>query len=423
MREENTVVAERMEMTARSARRWRVEMPEQDAPDELAAARRATGAFFALLGVSVATWAALVPFAKARLSLDDAGLGTILLAFGCGTIAATLVAAWLVARHGSRKVLVAAAPLACLALPLLAHAPSRITLVLLLFAFGAFVGLLGVAANAQAIAVQTLAERPLMSSFHAMFSVGGLVGAGVCSLLLHLGVPIETCAVVVAAALLLLVATQSRGLVADPPVVRGLAARPRRRLVPPTPVLVVGLMTFALYLSEGAVLDWAAVFLHEVRGYDVATAALGYAAFSVTMAGGRLLGDRIVLRLGPVTVIRFGSAVAAAGFITLVLARGESLGLLGCALIGLGASNVVPTLISASAKVSGPLPTGAALSTVVAMGTTGLIAGPALIGFVAQRAGLVVALGGLAIMLLIVGSAANVVGGAADVDDSRRAAA
>jgi MFS family permease len=167
-------------------------------------------------------------------------------------------------------------------------------------------------------------------------------------------------------------------------------------------------MTFVLYLSEGAVLDWGAVFFHEIRGYEVATAALGYAAFSITMAGGRLFGDRIVARFGAVTVVRGGTIVAALGFLTTVLGRSPAVGLLGCALIGLGASNVVPTLISASARVSS-LPTSTAVSTVAAMGTAGLIAGPALIGFLSQRTGLAVALGGLALMLVAVSAAANVV--------------
>ena len=407
MHDENTLVADLMDTTRRAARPARVRNAEPRAPDGVASARRATGAFFALLGVSVSTWAALVPATKARLGLDDATLGTVLLAFGAGTIVATVVAARLMARYGSRRALVAAAPLLCLSLPLLAHASSTMGLAALLFAFGAFVGLAGVAANAQALAVQALARRPVMSSFHALFSVGGLAGAGSSSLLLRAGIPAQTSAAAIAAALLLLITAQGRGLVADV-VAPSESASPARRALPPAPVLLVGLMTFALYLSEGAVLDWSAVFFHEARGYDVATAALGYAAFSIAMAAGRLLGDRVVARVGAVAVIRWGTSLAAVGFITMVLAPNEVLGLIGCALIGIGASNVVPTLISASARVS-TMPTAAAVSTVVAMGTTGLIAGPALIGFVAQHVGLATALGTLAAMLLAVGSAAGVV--------------
>jgi fucose permease len=373
---------------------------------DLGRARRATSAFFLLVGVVLATWAALVPFAKARHGLDEASLGTILLAFGCGTIASTLAAAPLIRRYGSRATLVVAGSGLCAFVPFLAVAPSAVALAVLLFGFGAFTGVVGVAANAQAIAVQAASGRPLMSSFHALFSVGGLVGASLSSFLLKLGVPIELCAVVIPAALLAFVATEHRGLVADGEPGAGRAAR---RTVPPMPVVVVGLMTLSLYLAEGAVLDWGAVFLHESRGYSVSTAALGYAAFSVAMAAGRLLGDRIVARLGPVTVVRYGTALAAAGFAVFVLAPGRASGLVGCALIGLGASNVVPTLISASARVS-DFPTGAAVSTVVAMGTCGLIAGPALIGFVAQTTSLSAALAGLAALLVAVGAAARVVG-------------
>lgn len=408
LRDGNTAVAERMERTIRAARVAQVKLARPAEAAELRAARRASGAFFSLIGVSVATWAALVPFTKSRLGLDEGTLGAVLLAFGAGTIVATLVAAWFVGRFGSRKALLAAGPLACITLPLLARASSTAALATLLFAFGAFVGLLGVAANAQAIAVQTKARRPLMSSFHAMFSLGGLAGAASCSLLLHLGMAIETCAVVLPAAMLVLVALEFQGLVPDVRDVPSTDAKNGRRLVPPIAVVVIGLMTLALYLSEGAVLDWGAVFLHEARGLDLATAALGYAAFSVTMAGGRLFGDRIVARIGAVTVIRYGALLAAAGFVTMVLARGQAVGLIGCALIGLGASNVVPTLISASARVS-DFPTGAAVSTVVAMGTAGLIAGPALIGFVAQHTGLAAALGSLPVMLVLVGAGANVV--------------
>jgi predicted MFS family arabinose efflux permease len=406
MHDENTLTAERIETTLPAARTC-VQGNERGVSDAVASARRATGAFFALGGVSVSTWAALVPLTKARLGLDDGTLGAVLLAFGGGTIVATLLAARLMARYGSRRALIAAAPLLCLSLPLLAHAPSTPALAALLFAFGAFVGLAGVAANAQAIAVQTMAGRPMMSSFHALFSVGGLTGAGLSSLLFRGGMAVETTTATIAAALLLLVAATGRGLVADHATM-DTPAPPGRRGLPPVPVLIVGLMTFALYLSEGAVLDWGAVFFHEARGYDVATAALGYAAFSVAMATGRLLGDRVVSRVGPVAVIRWGTALAALGFLTVVLAPNEVLGLLGCALIGVGASNVVPTLISASARVS-DLPTSAAVSTVVAMGTVGLIAGPASIGFLAQHTGLGVALGTLAAMLLAVGSAAGIV--------------
>jgi fucose permease len=389
--------------------------------DELRRARRAVRAFFFLIGVAVASWAAIVPFAKTRLTLDEATLGTILLASGVGTIVSSLAAAPLLARGGSRQTLAGAGAAVCAFPPLLALAPSAPALAALLFGFGTCTGLLGVAANAQAVAVEARSGRPLMSSFHAQFSLGGLTGAGASSLLLAAGASIAACAGVLAAALLALVLAQRHGLVReDPPAAPAAApfvasARRARGALPPAAVLVIGVMTLSLYLAEGAVLDWAAVFLHEVRGLDVSTAALGYAAFSVAMAVGRLGGDRVVANLGPVAVVRYGSAVAAAGFVVLVLAPWRVAGLAGCALIGLGASNVVPTLISAAARVS-DLNTAAAVSTVVAVGTCGLLAGPALVGYLAHATSLRAALGALALLLLAVSAAARAVrarGGAA----------
>jgi predicted MFS family arabinose efflux permease len=318
-----------------------------------------------------------------------------------------VAAAPLARRYGSRNLLVVAASALCFVVPLLAHAPTPTALAVLLFWFGAFVGIVGVAANAQAIIVQTAMGRPVMSSFHAMFSLGGLAGAAGNSLLLQLGFSPLACAIDVSAVLLVLIATQAESLNADPSVDATRASRVRRGLAP-LPVIFVGLMTMALYLSEGSIVDWGAVFFREVRGYGASTAALGYAAFSITMAAGRLGGDRIVERVGPVTVVRYGAILAAVGFFVMVFAPTPWLGLAGCALIGLGASNVVPTLISASARVS-HYPTAAAVSTTVAMGTTGLVAGPALIGFVAQSTGLAIALAGLAVLLLVVGAAADIV--------------
>ena len=368
-------------------------------------ARVAASSFFLVLGVAMSTWASLVPFAKARLGLDDAGLGGVLFVFGLGTIVSTIAAPALIRRFGSRATLIVVSAALALFLPLLAIVPSSFVLATLLFGFGACTGLTGVTANAQAIVVETASGRAIMSSFHALFSIGGLAGAGLSSVAMRAGLSMQQWTVIVSAVLVLLIALQYRGLVRDR---ADRTEQALRTAMPPMPVLVIGAMTLVLYLAEGAVLDWGAVFLHEYREYDVAAAALGYAAFSIAMAAGRLLGDRIVVRLGPVTVVRYGSAVAAAGFAILVFLPWPPAGLLGCALIGVGASNVVPTLISSSARVSS-YPTAAAVSAVAAMGTIGLIAGPALIGFLAKATSLPVALGFLAALLLAVSLKAGAV--------------
>lgn len=357
----------------------------------------------------MATWAAIIPFVKAALALDEARLGTLLLVNGSGSIAASLAAPRLLARVGTRGVLAGAGSGIALVLPALLAAPDAARLGLALLVMGACGGLLGVAANAQALLVQARSSRALMSSFHALFSVGGLAGAGLASVALHLGVGIARWTAVVAAALLALALLSARALLPDDAAAHGAPAERGGRL--PTPVLVVGAMTLVLYLAEGAVLDWGGVFLREARGYAPAGAALGYAAFSVAMALGRLVGDRVVEHAGRVRVVGLGAATAAAGFLVLVLVPWAPAGLLGCALIGVGASNVVPTLMVAAARLS-PAPTRA-VSTAAAMGTCGLLVGPAAVGFAAQRWGLGLALGGLAALLLAVAAGARVVAGRA----------
>jgi predicted MFS family arabinose efflux permease len=300
---------------------------------------------------------------------------------------------------------VATSAVQCVILPLLSLAPSSLLLSVLLFGFGALGGIAGVAMNAQALLVQTLGRRSMMSSFHALYSVGGLVGAAFTGLLLKSGLSIELCGAFIATALFVLSVTQYPFLLP-----KGDEAGPSTSSikVPPASILLVGMMTFSFFLAEGAVLDWGAVFLRFFRGYDPADAGFGYAAFSVAMATGRLLGDRIVNRLGAVRVVGGGAVLGALGFLVLVYGPGSASGLVGCALIGIGASNVVPTLISASARIS-DMPAGAAVSTVVAMGYCGLIAGPAIIGYIAQATSVPIALATMAALLLVVGAGARVV--------------
>ena len=367
-------------------------------------ARRATAAFFFLLGAAVAVWASLVPFVKATLGLDEARLSLFLLTFGVGSIVSSLGAPWVARRTGHRAVLVVGGAGMAASLPLLAVTSAPWLLGALLLGFGLFAGLTEVGANAQAIVVQSRMGRSQMSLLHGLYSVGGLVGAALGALALGAGMSTTHWTLLASVALLVLVATQARHLASDGFGADGASeARPGR---PPVGVLLVGLMTMVLYLSEGAVLDWSAVFLHDHRGYDLATAGLGYAAFSVTMATGRLLGDRVVDRLGASRVVGAGTLLAASGFALLVLAPWQAASLGGCALIGLGASNVVPTLISQSARVPG-VDAARAVATVSAMGTGGLLAGPALIGFAAQATSLQVALGGLAVLLLAVSAGAR----------------
>jgi predicted MFS family arabinose efflux permease len=360
---------------------------------------------FLICGTLTGSWAPQVPLARIRLGLDDGVLGLTLLGLGAGAMVAMPLAGFLAARVSSRLITILGGLVICLSLPLIILAPDALLMGLGLFLFGAATGSMGVAMNVQATAVEARLARPMMSSFHGMFSVGGLLGAGGTSLLLGFGITPLTAALIVSALMLALLASQAGSML---PPERG---HPRGRLrlsLPRGLVLVLGLMTFVLCQAEGAVLDWSAVFLHEARGQDPAVAGLGYAVFAVAMAVMRVTGDGITSRFGGETVVRLGSALAAIGFLLAILAPWPVAGLVGFALVGVGAANVVPVLFSTAGRVPGT-ESGLAISTIATFGCCGILAGPAAIGFVADHLSLPLALGLVAALLVATAAAARVV--------------
>jgi predicted MFS family arabinose efflux permease len=354
----------------------------------------------------MSSWAPMVPFAKARLGLDEARLGLVLLCMGLGSAVAMPLAGFLSQRRGNRGVLAVSASLAACALPLLALATTTALLAAALLLFGAALGVLDVAMNAHPVDVERMSDRPLMSGFHALFSIGGLTGAAAVSALLKAGVPLIACALVVAAVLLGLVATQWRHLLAAVP---DRATARRSMFAVPSPITVlIGILCLVLFLAEGAMLDWGAVFLHAERGVVLEDAGVGYSVFSVAMAIGRLTGDRVTAALGPVRVVRLGSVVAASGFILACVLPWPSTTLAGFALVGIGASNIVPVLFSAAGRIPDTAP-GIAIATATTLGYTGLLSGPAVIGLIARATTLPFALGCIAVLLVGVCAGASIV--------------
>lgn len=369
----------------------------------LSAARRATQGFFLLTGFCAGSWAPMVPFAKARLNLDDGHLGIVLLCMGLGAVAAMPLAGFLSHRFGNRRVLGLAGAAACVALPLLTVAPSTIALGAVLAGFGGLLGVTDVAMNAHAVDVERLHGRPLMSGFHAMYSIGGLAGSAGMTALLGTGAPLQASAVAVALLLLAIVATQWRKVIVSRD---DAVARPAVFALPSPAALLLGVPCLITFLAEGAMLDWSAVFLRSVRGVAIADAGLGYGAFSIAMAAGRLLGDRITARLGPVQIVRYGGLMAAAGLAIACALPWATTSLIGFALVGLGASNIVPVLFSAAGRIPGTAP-GVSIAAVTTLGYAGMLAGPAAIGFVARATSLAIALGAIAALLAVVAARAS----------------
>lgn len=365
------------------------------------AEQHATRAAFFLPGFATAAWAPLVPFAKIRTQLDEASLGLVLLCLGAGSLLAMPLAGALAARHGCRAVMVATLAMVIAALPLLAIAPSPWTLGLALFVFGAGVGACDCVMNIQAVIVERESGRPMMSGFHAFYSIGGAVGAAAVTLLLSAALPPLLVCVAGSVAMALLLGASVRHWRRD----RAEAGAPVFAL-PHGVVLAIGVLCFVAFLAEGTMLDWSAVFLHEVQQVPPDRAGLGFMTFAIAMTVTRLVGDGVVGRLGRLRAILLGSIVAALGFGVVTFASALSVALAGYALIGLGCANIVPALFSMAGNQKA-MPESLAIPAITTLGYAGVLAGPALIGFIAQASSLVVAFCLVAAAVLLVGIAAR----------------
>lgn len=354
--------------------------------DPRRAQQRATRAAFFIPGFVIATWAPIVPFAKLRAGLDDAQLGLVLLCLGLGSLAAMPLAGALAARQGCRRVMLASSLLMLALLPLLAFVSDAWLLGGVLLLLGASMGAMDCTMNIQAVVVEREAARPMMSGFHAYYSIGSLAGAVAVTLMLGAGAPVLAATLAVSAVVLLLAAVPSRAW-------RGERARGGAAVfaVPRGVVLGIGLVCFVSFLAEGAMLDWSAVFLHEVKGVELERAGWAFVVFNLTMTATRLAGDAVVARVGRTWTVLAGGWLGAAGLALAMLAPGLGLGLVGYALLGVGCANIVPVMFTLAGEQR-RMPEHLAIPAVTTLGYAGVLAGPALIGFVAQGASLTVAL-------------------------------
>jgi Major Facilitator Superfamily len=365
--------------------------------------RLAVAIFFCSDGLLLGSWASRIPAVQAQAHLTNTELGLALFGSSFGALVAMPVAGRLCERIGSRRVTIAALVVASASLFGASSAGGFPALGAALVGFGVGFGSVNVAANVQGIALERLYGRTILSSFHAAFSVGGLLGAGLGALAArfsmtpraHLG----------ALALLLTMVGLVLGRRLLPPVAD--TARTRILVRPPRALLVLGAAAFCTLLAEGSAADWSAPFLSQAVHTPAAVAGLGYAAFSLAMATSRTLGDSLYSRFGPLTLARAGGVVAASGLSAAIVVGSEPVALAGFAAMGSGLGVVVPLLFRAAASTPG-LPAsvgGAAVSTI---GWLGFLAGPPAIGFAAGAVGLRAA---LAIVVVAIVSLVFLAGG------------
>jgi hypothetical protein len=316
------------------------------------------------------------------------------------------LAGWCAGRLGSDATTRMAGLALCLLLPLPVVSPNLATLILALLLFGAANGMLDVAMNAQAVLIEDHYRRPILSSLHGLYSTGGLAGASLAAAAASLAIPAPVQTLGLTGVLMPSLFAVSRYLL------HGEAHGTDRRAVlawPSSALLGLGALAFLALMAEGAMGDWAAVFLREYRRAGMDGAATGFAGFSLAMAAGRFAGDWVRRRWGAPILLRAGGLAAAVGMTTALIAPGLVLSVLGFTLFGLGLANMIPILFGAAGRAQGMTP-GLGIAAVATAGYAGLLAGPPLIGMTANLVGLRLALVAIVCGVLAVAVFAGVVG-------------
>lgn len=358
----------------------------------------ATRIIFFIAGFITATWAVIVPFARGNTGVNEAQLGTLLLCLGVGALIAMPVTGWLTSRFGCRRVILVAVALVIISTPWLSVLSDPLLLALALLVFGVGIGVTDCAMNIQAILVEKQAAKPVMSGFHGMYSVGGIAGAGFMTLLLAMGFSVLTGCLLAVAAVIIMTLVSASGLLtyanpAEGPVFA----------VPRGSVLIIGIICFAVFLTEGTVLDWSAVYLTDVRAIPAPLGGLGYTCFAIAMTVARLTGDRIISSLGRLPVVLGGALVAAAGMAMVTFIDSWPLALLGYTLVGAGCANIVPVMFSAAGRQT-VMPQAVAVPAITTLGYLGVLSGPAVIGYVAHYTHLAFSFSLIMALMLVVGA-------------------
>ncbi len=373
-------------------------MDEQSRKSMAVRGRWAVAAMFFINGLITGSWAPQIPVLLTRLEISKLTLGLLILLFGLGAVLAMSWCGHLIARHGTRTTLSRFAVAASFGLLLVAMAPNVALAALAMIAFGGLIGAMDVAMNANAVVAERRLERAIMSSSHGFWSLGGFVGGGLG------GAAIQTFGYFTHATAVTLVAfagvlAARRHLVAENSPA---AASHARFALPRNPAIyLVGIMALFSMVPEGAVLDWAALYLRQELGADLATAGLAFAAFSGVMACMRFAGDAVRNRFGAVTTLRVSSLVAAAGMLGAGLAVSPWMAIASFAFCGIGIANMVPIAFSAAGNQHG-IASGVGMSVVTTMGYSGILVAPSAIGFIAEHTGFSLVFMGLSGLLLVV---------------------
>jgi MFS family permease len=352
---------------------------------------------FAINGLVFANWFARIPEVQNQLNLSEGELGLALLGAPLGALLIMPAMGWLIARYGAGRITLMSTIGCCLAItaPVLAWNLWSLGLGLLLL--GVCNGAMDIAMNAEATVIENHRRTPILSTCHALFSLGGMVGAGTGSMITALGISPQLHLVAIS------LATTGLALLRRHTLLKGSITKNSGPVfaIPSKPLIGLAVMAFCIMLGEGAIADWSAVYLRNTLNAAPVLTGVGFASFSLGMTLGRLYGDRLSEHFGSKTVVWLGTLLAAGGLSLGLLLTHPYAGILGFGCVGLGYAGIVPILFRAAAHLPG-MAAGTNIAAVASAGYTGFLIGPVLIGFAAEAVGLGKALGIVAVLAMLV---------------------
>ncbi|MEZ5324673.1 MAG: MFS transporter [Verrucomicrobiales bacterium] len=360
---------------------------------------------FIVNGAVFGTWVSRIPAIQTKLSLSEAALGIVLLGLSAGVMAGLALASGWIVRLGSKTVAAYSCSVMCLILPGLALAENAAALWPLLFLFGGAASVMDVAMNDQAVFVERLARRPFMSRFHGAFSIGGLIGALLGAAFAGANVTPVVHFITISILFGLGMMIAARQLLPQTEVHENPGPA---FCIPDRALWGIGAVALISAVAEGAMADWSAVYLAEVLDSTEGTAALGFAAYSMAMTAARLSGDHLKTRFSPINIVRTGGLIAAAGLVVVVFSSHAALTLAGFTIIGLGLANIIPIAFTAAGNYPG-IPSSIGIAAVAAIGYTGFLASPPVIGLLAHATSLRIAFATMVVLLVTLPAIASAV--------------
>lgn len=365
--------------------------------------RIAVSVFFFCPGLAFASWASRIPDIKTSLHLSEAGLGSILLALPIGQLLTMPFSGRLVTRFGSKYISRIAIVGYVFSLTNIGLVEKPWQLAAALFAFGIFGNLCNISVNTQAVHAEALYQRPIMASFHGIWSTAGFSGALIGSLMMKLGIKPYYHFWIIAIFTVIMMLIFNKYLLLTP--TSKLASSFRKLKWPHGSLLLLGVIAFCCLSAEGCMFDWSGVYFKEVVKAEGSLISLGYASFMIMMAAGRFMGDGLALRFGRKKMVQLSGMLIFVGMMIAVLFPTIVTATIGFLIVGFGVSSVIPLMYSTAGKIK-EVASGIALATVSGIGFFGFLMGPPLIGYIAELAGLqysfaVIAVLGIGITLMI----------------------